>query len=115
MRGLSRREMPMEGSKNLSAQSEASLTECTVTTKELAGNLGVDVKTVQRASAKLFDPSTLMTRVINGGKSQVFNKAQATAIKIELQNHSKVARNGFDTLSISNDLNEELGGPDGFQ
>ena len=34
----------------------------------------------------------------------VFNEAQATAIKIELQNHTKVAKNGFNTLSISNDL-----------
>jgi len=53
-----------------------------ITTKELAEVLGVDVKTIQRASAKLFDPSTLMTRVINGGKSKVFNEAQATAIRL---------------------------------
>ena len=79
-------------------------TEKTMTTRELAELLGVDVKTIQRASAKLFDPSTLMSKVINGGKSQVFNEAQATAIKIELQNHSKVAQNGFDSLTIANDL-----------
>ena len=34
----------------------------------------------------------------------VFTAAQSTAIKIELQNHSKVAQNGFTTLTISNDL-----------
>ena len=76
----------------------------TVTTKELADMLGVDVKTIQRAVLKLFNPATLMSKVINGGKSYIFNEAQATAIKIELQNHSKVAQNGFTTLTISNDL-----------
>lgn len=79
-------------------------TEKTMTTRELAGVLGVDVKTIQRTASKLFDPSTLMSRVINGGKSQVFNEAQATAIKIELQNHSKIAQNGFNTFTITNDL-----------
>ena len=34
----------------------------------------------------------------------VFNEAQATAIKIELQNHSKIAQNGFNTLTINNDV-----------
>ena len=76
----------------------------TVTTKELAETLDVDVRTIQRVAKKLFDPSTLMSRVINGGKSSIFTEEQATAIKIELQNHSKVAQNGFNTLSISNDL-----------
>lgn len=42
--------------------------------------------------------------MVNGGKSQVFDVAQATAIKIELQNRSKVSRNGFNSLTISNDL-----------
>lgn len=65
-------------------------TEKTMTTKELAEVLNVDVKTIQRASAKLFDPSTLMSKVVNGGKSFIFNEAQVTAIKLELQNHSRV-------------------------
>ena len=97
----------------LSANSPKSLVqnvveEELVTTRELAQMLGVDVKTIQRTSARLFDPSTLMSKVINGGKSQAFTKAQATAIKIELQNHSKIAKNGFDTLTVSNDLEGEL-------
>ena len=78
--------------------------EQTVTTKELAESLGVDVKTIQRTSAKLFDKDVVKSVSYGGRPTQVFNEAQATAIKIELQNHSKVARNGFDTLSISNDL-----------
>lgn len=34
----------------------------------------------------------------------VVNELQATAIKMELQNHSKVALNGFKTYEISNDI-----------
>ena len=103
----------MNGTNILSANSTKSLAqnvvaEEVVTTKELAQMLGVDVKTIQRTSARLFDPSTLMSKVINGGKSQAFTKAQATAIKIEVQNHSKIAKNGFDTLTVSNDLEGEL-------
>lgn len=81
----------MQNSICLSERNETSLVNNDVmTTKELAQSLGVDVKTIQRTATKLFNPSTLMSRVINGGKSQVFNEAQATAIKLELQNHSKV-------------------------
>ena len=52
---------------------------------------------------RLFDNN--VEKVSSGGRpSMMFNEKQATAIKIELQNHSKLARNGFDTLTISNDL-----------
>lgn len=75
-----------------------------MTTKELAESLGVSVETVRTAARKLIDPSKSIWKVVNGGKSQVFDMAQATAIKIELQNRSKVSRNGFNSLTISNDL-----------
>ncbi len=75
-----------------------------MTTRELAESLGVSAETVRAAARKLIDPSKSVWRVVNGGKSQVFDEAQATAIKIELQNRSKVARNGFSSLTISNDL-----------
>lgn len=75
-----------------------------MTTKELAESLGVSVETVRTAARKLIDPSKSIWKVVNGGKSQVFDVAQATAIKIELQNRSKVAQNGFNSLTISNDL-----------
>lgn len=78
--------------------------EKTVTTKELAEMLGVDVRTVQRASEKLFDTNVVKSISTGGRPTQVFTEAQATAIKIELQNHTKVAKSGFDTLTISNDL-----------
>ena len=97
----------------LSANSPKSLAqnvveEELVTTRELAQMLGVDVKTIQRTSARLFDIDVVKS-ISNGGRpSQAFTKAQATAIKIELQNHSKIAKNGFDTLTVSNDLEGEL-------
>lgn len=75
-----------------------------MTTKELAEALGVSTETVRTTAKKIIKPSKLIWRVINGGKSQIFDEAQATAIKIELQNHSKIAQNGFDTFTIANDL-----------
>lgn len=79
-------------------------TEKTMTTKELAEILGVDVKTIQRTADKLFDINVVKSISTGGRPTKVFNEAQATAIKIELQNHSKIAQNGFDTFSITNDL-----------
>ena len=53
-----------------------------VTTKELAEVLGVDVRTVQRAANEHLDPTTVQTRVINGGQS---NATPAGEIKISLK------------------------------
>ncbi len=62
-----------------------------MTTKELSESLNVDVKTIQRASEKLFD-STVVKSVSTGGRpSQVFNEQQATAIKLEIQKHHNLA------------------------
>lgn len=58
----------------------------TVTTRELAEVLGVSVDTVTRA-AKILDPSAVLHRVINGGKSKIFTEEQATLIKQEIQKH----------------------------
>ena len=97
----------------LSANSPKSLVqnvveEELVTTRELAQMLGVSIETIRTTAKEILDPSKSIWKVINGGKSQAFTKAQATAIKIELQNHSKIAKNGFDTLTVSNDLEGEL-------
>ena len=77
-----------------------------MTTKELAEVLGVSLRTVQQVIKGkgyeiIFAP--LQTK---GGVQNVacVTEAQATAIKIELQNRSKVSRNGFNSLTISNDL-----------
>lgn len=80
--------------------------EKTVTTKELAKILGVEDRTIRNAVEKLGkDFRKSISKTSNGGRpTMMFTQQQATAIKIELQNHSKVAKNGFDTLTISNDL-----------
>lgn len=71
--------------------------EKTMTTKELSEALGVSSETIRLTAKKIINPSKLIWRVINGGKSLVFTESQATAIKTELQNYSKVAQNGFTT------------------
>lgn len=56
-----------------------------VTTKQLAEILGVDIRTVQRAAERVLDPAKVLSRVINGGKSLIFDEEQATLIKQEIQ------------------------------
>lgn len=75
-----------------------------MTTRELAETLGVDVKTVQRIAEGLYDIDVVKSISTGGRPTKAFSLEQATAIKIELQNHSKLARNGFTTMTISNDL-----------
>lgn len=75
-------------------------TRKTMTTKELADALGVDVKTIQRA----VDALDMNVARVGSSHTMVFTESQATAIKIELQNHSKIAANGFSTLDINSDL-----------
>lgn len=57
-----------------------------MTTKEVADVLGVDVKTIQRAV------ESLDMNVERSGSSHtmLFSEAQVTAIKLEIENHSKV-------------------------
>lgn len=62
-------------------------TEKLMTTKELAKALGVDVKTIQRVVSSL----EMNVERVGSSHTMIFTEAQATAIKVELQNHSKVA------------------------
>lgn len=57
-----------------------------MTTKEVADVLGVDVKTIQRAV------ESLDMNVERSGSSHtmLFSEAEVTAIKLEIENHSKV-------------------------
>jgi phage antirepressor YoqD-like protein len=77
-----------------------------MSTKELAETLGVSVRTVQKIIANKGYEINFAPFQTNGGiqKLACVSEAVATAIKIELQNHSKVAQNGFSTMTISNDL-----------
>ena len=85
-------------------ENEQSAAEKTMTTKELANVLGVSSDSILLAVKRLNLAENIRQVPINGKMGYVFTVAQSTAIKIELQNHSKVAQNGFTTLTISNDL-----------
>lgn len=100
----------MENSNSLSVLKNNSLakTEKTVTTKELAEALGVTPRTIQQVVEKLGLAKSISQVKIRGQNSYTFTEAQATAIKVELQNHSKIAKNGFNTLDVSNDVEGEL-------
>ena len=63
--------------------------EKTMTTKEIAEALGVSVDTVQNAVKALQVTSEDFPKFTQGQRA-VYNEAQVTAIKLELQNHSKV-------------------------
>jgi phage antirepressor YoqD-like protein len=58
----------------------------TITTRELADVLGVDVKTIQRA----VDSLDINVARVGSNHTMVFTEEQATAIKIAIENHSKV-------------------------
>ena len=57
-----------------------------MTTKELADVLGVDPRTVRRAAGSL----DMNVQREGSSHGMLFNEAQATAVKLELQNHSRV-------------------------
>lgn len=57
-----------------------------MTTKEVADILGVDVKTVQRAALSL----DMDVERSGSSHTMLFDEAQVTAIKLEIENHSKV-------------------------
>lgn len=91
---------------NLSIISDEVKSKNLISTKELSVSLGVSERTIRNTVEKLGnDFRKSISETSTGGRpSMMFNEAQATAIKIELQNHSKVAQNGFNSLTISNDL-----------
>lgn len=78
-------------------------TEKVMTTKELAESLKVDIRTIQRIANELFDPSTVLSQVINGGVSKVFTEKQAVAIKLKLRERNNLKDNSV-VSQIGNDL-----------
>ena len=94
----------MDNSLSLSVKGSEKL----ITTKELAQSLGVTSRTIQQVVEKLGLANSISQVKIRGQNSFAFTKEQATAIKIELQNHSKIAKNGFNTLDVSNEIEGEL-------
>lgn len=87
------------------------VSEKTMTTKELAEVLGVDVKTVNNAVDRLLGSTSqkhfenIMT-VSNGGRpSKVFTEHQATLIKLEIQKHHNLQSRQIDTVSTETEEN----------
>ena len=66
--------------------------EKTMTTREVAETLGVSVEAVQKGVKKLAENNTRLFESIkrNNQGGYLFNEAQVTAIKLELESHSKV-------------------------
>lgn len=90
--------------KNVSDFEQKSL----MTTKELAQVLGVSIDTVTRVANKVIDPSAVLHRVINGGKSKVFTEEQATIIKQEIQKHHNLANRQIDNVSTELEENQTI-------
>lgn len=88
--------------KNVSDFEQKSL----MTTKELAQVLGVSIDTVTRVANKVIDPSAVLHRVINGGKSKVFTEEQATIIKQEIQKHHNLESRQIDNVSTEYEENQ---------
>jgi len=79
-----------------------------VTTRELAEILGVDVRTVQITAKRILDPTKVLSRVINGGKSMIFDEKQATLIKQEITKHHNLASRQIDTVSTEFEENQVI-------
>ena len=80
------------------AARENHVAESLVSTRALAEILGVDVRTVQRAS-NILDPSTVLSQVVNGGTTKMFTEEQATLIKMEIQKHHNLSKRQIDSVS----------------
>lgn len=85
--------------------------ERTMTTKELAEALGVDVSTVNKTVDRLLGSTSQkdfweIKTVSNGGRpSKVFTEEQATAIKLEIQKHHNLHSRQIDTVSTETEEN----------
>lgn len=79
--------------------------EKTVTTKELAETLGVDVSTVTKAVSRLNATSEVLPK-FRQGQTPRFNEQQATLIKQEIQKHHNLASRQIDSVSTEFEENQ---------
>ncbi len=99
----------MQNSLNLSAQNGLTLAENekTVTTKELAEMLGVDVSTVTKTVNRLNATSDVLPK-FKQGQTPRYNEQQATIIKQEIQKHHNLATRQIDTVSTELEENQTI-------
>ena len=97
----------MQNSLSLSVNSNKSLVESakTVTTKELAKILGVDVSTVTKAVGRLNATSDVLPKFTQG-QTPHYTEEQATLIKQEIQKHHNLASRQID--GVTTDYEMEL-------
>lgn len=89
----------MQNSIKLSAKDENSL-EKTVTTKELAEVLGVDVKTVNNTAERISGLLGSTSQKSYGGRpTKCFTEEQATLIKQEIQKHHNLSNRQIDNVA----------------
>lgn len=77
-----------------------------VTTKELAGILGVEPRTVQLAVQKLGLANVLSQVKIRGQNSFVFTEEQATLVKQHIQEHHNLSSRQIDSVSTVAEENQ---------
>lgn len=79
-----------------------------VTTKELAGILGVEPRTVQLAVQKLGLANVLSQVKIRGQNSFVFTEEQATLVKQHIQEHHNLSSRQIDSVSTEVEENQMI-------
>lgn len=79
-----------------------------VTTKELAGILGVEPRTVQLAVQKLGLANVLSQVKIRGQNSFVFTEEQATLVKQHIQEHHNLSSRQIDSVSTVAEENQMI-------
>ena len=79
-----------------------------VTTKELAGILGVEPRTVQLAVQKLGLANVLSQVKIRGQSSFVFTEEQATLVKQHIQEHHNLSSRQIDSVSTVAEENQMI-------
>lgn len=95
----------LDNSLSLSAKREVALTENTqtVTTKELAEMLGVDVDTVNNVVSKI-GFSDVLRKSTGGRPTKAFTEEQATLIKQEIQKHHNLSTRQIDTVTTDYEM-----------
>lgn len=81
----------------------STVAEKTMTTKELAEVIGVDVSTVTKTVKRLNETSDVLPK-FRQGQTPKFNEKQATLIKQEIQKHHNLASRQIDNISTDYEM-----------
>ena len=101
------KEYQLKNSVPNAVKDKETVSEKTMTTKELAETLGVDVDTVNITVNRL-GFSDVLRKSTGGRPTKVFTEQQATLIKQEIQKHHNLATRQIDTVSTELEENEMI-------